>query len=343
VDPLFAYGREGPVSGASIAGGVFYETPAGGTGAFPAAMEGDYLFSDWGSGFVKSIDPGTRSISSVTSGLSGPVDLAVGPDGSVYVLEYFAGQVSRIAAASADLAAAITTAPPTSAAHGSVDRASVQITNAGGSDVRGKISIRLLASTDTVGDAGDVLLAKASRKVGLSPDQSVLKTLRFKYPDSLNGTFQLIAEVIPADLQIVEANLANNSAAAAGAVEVSPRQIDLIPRFRAESVTLTASGKRNAALILDVTNAGNVKYRQRIELNLSIVPLVGNPIDLVWMRRGLAVNADGTASIPVRLRLPADLPDGNYTLRAEIETVGALADADPDNNAALIPALVEQL
>ncbi|HEX8912192.1 MAG TPA: PQQ-dependent sugar dehydrogenase [Humisphaera sp.] len=60
-DPLLAYGRTGgKIVGNAIAGGTFYRAPDAATDPLPAAFDGDYLFGDFGTGFVKSMDVGTR-------------------------------------------------------------------------------------------------------------------------------------------------------------------------------------------------------------------------------------------------------------------------------------------
>ena len=49
-----------------------------------------------GSGSVFKVDSGTGAVSQVATGLSGAVDLAVAADGTIYVAELFAGQISKI-------------------------------------------------------------------------------------------------------------------------------------------------------------------------------------------------------------------------------------------------------
>jgi len=93
--PLHAYGR---TVGTVIAGGTFYN-PA--VQNFPSAYVGDYFFSDNGTGFIHKLEapiPSTfQSASNFATGISGPVDLQVGPDGALYYLARFSGRVGRIA------------------------------------------------------------------------------------------------------------------------------------------------------------------------------------------------------------------------------------------------------
>ncbi len=92
-DPLFQYGDgNGPTVGIAIVGGAFYN-PA--TPQFPTAYTGKYFFADLGSGWVRAFDPATRVAYDFASGISLPVDLKVGADGSLYYLSH-GGQVFRV-------------------------------------------------------------------------------------------------------------------------------------------------------------------------------------------------------------------------------------------------------
>ena len=92
--PLFFYGHGiGPTTGFAITGGAFYN-PA--TVQFPATFVGKYFFADLGSGWIRVFDPATGTASSFASGISQPVDIQVGADGSLYYLTYSPGAVFRV-------------------------------------------------------------------------------------------------------------------------------------------------------------------------------------------------------------------------------------------------------
>ena len=78
--PLFAYNHS---QGCAIAGGAFYN-PA--TVQFPASFVGKYFFADLCGGWIRLFDPATGTASSFATGISQPVDLKVGADGSLYYL-----------------------------------------------------------------------------------------------------------------------------------------------------------------------------------------------------------------------------------------------------------------
>jgi glucose/arabinose dehydrogenase len=93
--PLFAYGHgSGPTLGCAIAGGAFYN-PA--TSQFPAQYAGSYFFADFCSGWIRRLDPANgNAVSGFWTGIASPVDLRVGPDGSLYVLARGSGSVRKI-------------------------------------------------------------------------------------------------------------------------------------------------------------------------------------------------------------------------------------------------------
>jgi uncharacterized repeat protein (TIGR03806 family) len=79
--PLFAYDRN---TGRSITGGAFYNPPVR---QFPARYVGKYFFLDFMDNWLRVLDPDDPSkVEVFATGLSGPVDLATAPDGSLYYL-----------------------------------------------------------------------------------------------------------------------------------------------------------------------------------------------------------------------------------------------------------------
>lgn len=80
--PILAYG-EAPKK--SISAGVFYNPLRS---QFPESFVGKYFFADYMLNWIRTLDPEhPDSVASFASGLSGPVALQVGPDGSLYCLE----------------------------------------------------------------------------------------------------------------------------------------------------------------------------------------------------------------------------------------------------------------
>jgi glucose/arabinose dehydrogenase len=82
--PLFSYAHgNGSTTGCAITGGAFYN-PA--TAQFPAGYVGKYFFADLCTGWIRVLDPANNSAADFASGISSPVDLKVGADGSLYYL-----------------------------------------------------------------------------------------------------------------------------------------------------------------------------------------------------------------------------------------------------------------
>lgn len=91
--PFYAYNHgSGIPSGSVITGGAFYN-PA--TNTFGNGYQGDYFFSDLGSGWIYRIDSTTRQVAQFATG-AGAVDLKVTADGSLYYLSYWSSKVFRV-------------------------------------------------------------------------------------------------------------------------------------------------------------------------------------------------------------------------------------------------------
>jgi glucose/arabinose dehydrogenase len=91
-NPVFAY-RQGSTNttGCAITGGAFYNPPMR---QFPRSYVGDYFFADLCSGWIRRLDSATGAVSGFATGLSGPVDLKVSKDGSLYYLSRGGGSGS---------------------------------------------------------------------------------------------------------------------------------------------------------------------------------------------------------------------------------------------------------
>jgi glucose/arabinose dehydrogenase len=97
VAPIVTYPHSGPSSlGTSITGGAF-------AGASFGGLENDYFFGDYIGNAIYHLEPnGSRT--GVTGGATtfvslagGPVDIVFGPDGALYYVAIFSGQVRRVA------------------------------------------------------------------------------------------------------------------------------------------------------------------------------------------------------------------------------------------------------
>ena len=81
-DPIFAYHHNhGDPTGCAIAGGTFYDAPAGAASPFPAEYAGDYFFADACDGWVWRLDRESHAASPFASGINPAFGLSTAPDG----------------------------------------------------------------------------------------------------------------------------------------------------------------------------------------------------------------------------------------------------------------------
>ncbi len=95
-NPVYSYRHSGGTpTGCAITGGAFYNPS---TPTFAASYIGKYFFADYCSGWIYYLDPASPGAPTpFAAAISSPVDLKVGPDGSLYYLARGAGSVGRIA------------------------------------------------------------------------------------------------------------------------------------------------------------------------------------------------------------------------------------------------------
>ncbi len=89
---VYAWDRRG-YGGAALAGPVYRAA------AYPAEWRGTLFFGDYAQGWLRGLrlGPDGRRVVDFADGLRGPVDLKVGPDGLLYVVEVLRGRVRRFA------------------------------------------------------------------------------------------------------------------------------------------------------------------------------------------------------------------------------------------------------
>jgi glucose/arabinose dehydrogenase len=89
--PVHAYAHTSP--DCAIVGGTFYN-PA--QAQFPAEYAGTYFFADFCGNWIKRLDPATGTVTPFATEAGRAIDMAVAPDGSLYVLARSSGFVIRI-------------------------------------------------------------------------------------------------------------------------------------------------------------------------------------------------------------------------------------------------------
>ena len=92
--PIHAYGHgTGPRTGCAITGGTFYN-PA--TRQFPTDYVGKYFYSDFCTGWIRTLDVVTHQTAGFATGAGSPVDLRVTDDGSLFYLDRSARAVYQV-------------------------------------------------------------------------------------------------------------------------------------------------------------------------------------------------------------------------------------------------------
>ena len=80
--PLYAYSHAS-TGGCAITGAAFYPALPS---AYPAEFSGDYFFAELCAGWIRQLDLSTGTATELVFGISSPVDLAIGLEGSLYYL-----------------------------------------------------------------------------------------------------------------------------------------------------------------------------------------------------------------------------------------------------------------
>jgi glucose/arabinose dehydrogenase len=334
-DPFFAYGRSGTgVVGNSIAGGTFYRVADGATHAFPASYDGDYFFADFGAGFVKSIDVRSRRVADLGSGLSAPVDVKVGGDGRVYVLEY-GGRVTAFSPQVGNLVASLEGDLPVTVVQGDRGRLAVRVGNTGDAAVAGVATIRLLASADGTADENDAVLAETTRRLRFRPGTSKSFRFKFRYPESIAGNVQLIGVVVADGIR--ETATEDNQVVSAASVNVASPFVNLSPQLVSPLSGEVPTGRR-LSTILQLSNDGNVAFSGRVGLRL--VATADESIDEtdeVVFEGAIKVKIEPSSSRNVRVRLivPTQLSGGSFQLAAVLDPANLIEEASDLDNTAL--------
>jgi glucose/arabinose dehydrogenase/subtilisin-like proprotein convertase family protein len=94
-DPIHQYAHtNAPEGGFCVAGAAFYNPTVA---QFPAGYVGLYFFADYVKGWIRTLDPAHgNAVADFATGINHPVDLRVGPDGSLYYLVRAVGEVWNI-------------------------------------------------------------------------------------------------------------------------------------------------------------------------------------------------------------------------------------------------------
>lgn len=200
---------------------------------------------------------------------------------------------------------------------GPVVRATVRNTG----NTAASTSLLLLSSTDAVRDDADVVIGTLD--VSVSSQGTAALSTPLALPEGTTGTRYVLAVVDPENTT-PELNEANNNAAS---------------EALAVGLDLTVSGTGQASAVAGEEATFRLNLRNRGTANASGIGLrivaAGNglvtPLEL-WRSAPIALRGLEQRYELVKVAIPATLPAGDYTLRAQIDFESALAELDEANN-----------
>jgi glucose/arabinose dehydrogenase/PKD repeat protein len=171
--PLYAYPHDSS-GGCAIVGAAFYNPQ---TINFPSAYLGRYFFADLCNNWIRTLDPANgNAVTGFAAATAGtPVDLEVGPEGSLYYLARSGGVVRRIAYTAGS--APVITTPPTDQTVPLDEPATFTVTASGtaplsyqwqrnGIDITGAASSSYTIAAATTFDNGAMFRCRVSNSFG---------------------------------------------------------------------------------------------------------------------------------------------------------------------------------
>ena len=105
-DPVYEYSRDDAPCGGAIVGGGFYNPVVQ---RFPDQYVGKYFFTDFCKGFIRALDPVTRTVTDLGTVILAATDLQAGPDGYLYYLDRGTNGMYRVRAGSEHALSAVDT------------------------------------------------------------------------------------------------------------------------------------------------------------------------------------------------------------------------------------------
>ncbi|HEX8441403.1 PQQ-dependent sugar dehydrogenase, partial [Archangium sp.] len=184
--PLFSYSHgSGSSHGCAITAGTFYNPPLA---QFPSRYVGLYFFSDYCNGWIRTYNPKDGTASVFATGANAPVDLDVGPDGSLYYLDRGDDSVHRIRYTAASEAPTIARQPESqTVSPGQPVTFTVGATGTpplryqwqrNGTDLAGQTSANLTLATVGLTDSGARFRVRGSNDYGSVVSNEAVLTVR---------------------------------------------------------------------------------------------------------------------------------------------------------------------
>jgi len=226
--------------------------------------------------------------------------------------------------------------PAGTKAHGTV---TVDLHNATSTPVRGAFTIAVYASADGVIDSASTKIGSITRTVQVPRNGTTAVNLAVSsFSTSIQGTYTLLAQVTD--------GAGNVSSAVTGtSVVVAPAVIALSEAFTHVTLSsaLVSGGKVRAAVMLKITNNGNVVSSGVVQITLGLASAAGGsaliPTASVTPRLAIPAGRSVVAAVPVT-SIPSGL-DGTYSLVAQLtDPVGGTSSASSSSTFTVSPPSV---
>ncbi|QOV88919.1 choice-of-anchor tandem repeat GloVer-containing protein [Humisphaera borealis] len=188
------------------------------------------------------------------------------------------------------------------------------------------VTIKLLASSDTAFDPSDAEVLTVTKKLKIKPGATAAIKLATKsFPASLDsGAYFLIARVTP------------TGGTARTTVTDAFTTITAATQNLAGTALAPATLKagKKGKITLTLTNGGNVAISSAVAITITGAPngnlLAREAIDTVTKK--IALKAGQTKKFTLSYLVPANLAAGQYSIVADLDTAGAIAETSETDN-----------
>ena len=228
-----------------------------------------------------------------------------------------------------------------SGTRGRIPSLHVTVNNAGDTNVRDSIVLRVFASTDGVLDGADTLLTEQTSRLNLTAGRARRMPIR-PFPSVAqvpqNG-YRLIG-VVDATNVVPEDNEANNTVASSDTIAIGPPFINLVATDLTGPSNRVVRG-RQSKFTLVVLNAGNTNAKGTGSVNLQFTPVGQQGGQAVAAPVKINVRSRKTGRLNGRAIVPAGLAPGQYTVTATLVSTTPFAETNTaDNSATSAPVTV---
>jgi uncharacterized delta-60 repeat protein len=234
---------------------------------------------------------------------------------------------AEVITAGVDLVAGLVSSLPASVLGGLKATATVSINEIGTTLAIGSVTIELQIATDAQGD-GAVTVKSIAEHISLKQGKSRTYRVPFAYPSDLaSSSYFLLATVVDGS-PLSDLDPANNTAASATSVNISPPTIVLAGSGLSAASTFTPG--KSAVVTFDLTNSGNIPARGKIEVDLFVSPdqTTTDGTQIPTPPLVIALPAGKSHLYKLHGLLPATVPAGSYDLLLLLDPNDGLGTTD---------------